>query len=67
MGDVDGTTLGQTALWSATAVDNTFNVLQGVVLEQINGFFGPKCDEALKKGAGSGMRCFGIPPSSPSA
>jgi hypothetical protein len=47
-GDVDGSTLAKTALWSATAVDNTFNVLQGVVLDQINDFFGPKCDAALK-------------------
>jgi hypothetical protein len=47
-GEVDGTTLAKSALWSATAVDNTFNVLQGAVLEQINEFFGPKCDEALK-------------------
>jgi hypothetical protein len=46
--DVDGTTLAKTALWSATAVDNTFNVLQGAVIEQINAFFGPKCDEVLK-------------------
>jgi hypothetical protein len=47
-GKVDGTTLAKTALWSATAVDNTFNILQGAVVEQINAFFGPKCDEALK-------------------
>ncbi len=47
-GEVDGTTLAKSALWSATAVDNTFNVLQGAVLEQINEFFGPKCDEVLK-------------------
>jgi hypothetical protein len=46
--DVDGTTLAKSALWSAAAVDNTFNVLQGVVIEQINEFFGPKCDEVLK-------------------
>jgi hypothetical protein len=46
--EVDGTTLAKTALWSATAVDNTFNVLQGVVVEHINAFFGQKCDEALK-------------------
>ena len=46
--DVDGSTLAKSAFWSATAVDNTFNVLQGVVVEQINEFFGPKCDEALK-------------------
>lgn len=46
--DVDGTTLAKTALWSATAVDNTFNVLQGVLIGQINEFFGAKCDEMVK-------------------
>lgn len=46
--DVDGTTLAKTALWSATAVDNTFNVLQRAVVSQINEFFGPKCDEMVK-------------------
>ena len=46
--NVDGSTLAKTALWSATAVDNTFNVLQGAVLEQINEFLGPKCDDILK-------------------
>ena len=46
--EVDGTTMVKTALWSATAVDNTFNVLQGAVIEQINEFLGPKCDEAVK-------------------
>lgn len=46
--EVDGTTAAKTALWSATAVDNTFNVLQGSVVEQINEFFGPSCDDALK-------------------
>jgi hypothetical protein len=46
--DVEGSTLVKSALWSATAVDNTFNVLQGTVVEQINEFFGAKCDEALK-------------------
>lgn len=47
--NLSGTTIAKSALWSATAVDNTFNVLQGTVLEQINEFFGPGCDEALKK------------------
>ena len=46
--DVNGSTLAKSALWSATAVDNTFNVLQGAVIEEINEFFGPKCDEVLK-------------------
>ena len=45
-GNVSGSASAKTALWSATAVDNAFNVLQGAVLEQINEFFGPKCDAA---------------------
>jgi hypothetical protein len=47
--NVTGSTIVKSALWSATAVDNTFNVLQGVVLEQINDFLGPGCDEVVKK------------------
>jgi hypothetical protein len=47
--NVGGTTIVKSAVWSATAVDNTFNVLQGAVIEQINDFFGPSCDKALKK------------------
>jgi hypothetical protein len=47
--NVEGATLVKSALWSATAVDNTFNVLQRVVLEQINDFFDSGCEEALKK------------------
>jgi hypothetical protein len=43
--NVGGTTIAKSAAWSATAVDNTFNVLQGVVIEQINNFF-VACDEA---------------------
>lgn len=46
--EVDGSTMVKSALWSATAVDNTFNVLQGAVLEQINDFLGTRCDEAVK-------------------
>lgn len=47
--DVDGTTLAKSALWSASALDNTFNVLQGAVVEQINAFFTTGCDEVEKK------------------
>jgi hypothetical protein len=47
--NVGGSTIVKTAVWSATAVDNTFNVLQGVVIEQINDFLGPACDVATKK------------------
>jgi hypothetical protein len=45
--NLGGTTIAKSAAWSATAVDNTFNVLQGVVIEQINTFF-LACDEAAK-------------------
>jgi hypothetical protein len=45
--NVGGTTIAKSAAWSATAVDNTFNVLQGAVIEQINTFFAA-CDEAAK-------------------
>lgn len=45
--NVGGTTIAKSAAWSATAVDNTFNVLQGAVIEQINGFFAG-CDEVAK-------------------
>lgn len=47
-GDVSGPTVVKNALWSATAVDNTLHVLQGVVVQEINEFFGPKCDAALQ-------------------
>jgi hypothetical protein len=45
--NVGGTTIAKSAVWSATAVDNTFNILQGVVVEQINTFF-VLCDEVSK-------------------
>ncbi len=48
-GSVEGPTMVKSAMWSATAADNTFNVLERVVLEQINDFFGSSCDEATKK------------------
>jgi len=48
-GEVSGSKAAKGALWSASAVDNTLNVLQGALLEQINEFFGPKCDAATSK------------------
>lgn len=47
--NVNGPTMVRRALWSATAVDNIFNVLQSTVVERINEFLGPGCDEALSK------------------
>jgi len=48
-GEVGGSTAAKGALWSATALDNAFNILQGVVLEQINDFFGSKCEAVASK------------------
>lgn len=44
-GKVEAPTLVKGAMWTATATDNTFNVLQSTVVEDINDFIGPKCDE----------------------
>jgi len=44
-GTVDAPTLLKGAMWTATATDNTFNVLQSTVVEDINDFIGPKCSE----------------------
>lgn len=44
-GEITAPTLVKTAMWTATATDNTFNVLEGTVVEDINDFIGAKCDE----------------------
>jgi len=44
-GAIEAPTLAKGALWSATATDNTFNVLQGTVIEDINDFVSNKCME----------------------
>jgi len=44
-GAIEAPTLVKGAMWTATATDNTFNVLQSTVVEDINDFIGPKCDE----------------------
>lgn len=44
-GKIEAPTLVKGAMWTATATDNTFNVLNGTVVEDINDFIGPKCDE----------------------
>jgi hypothetical protein len=51
-GKIDAPTLVKGAMWTATATDNTFNVLQTTLVEDINGFITTKCDEVkdeLKK------------------
>jgi hypothetical protein len=44
-GKLEAPTLVKGALWTATATDNTLNVLQGTLVEDINDFFSTKCDE----------------------
>jgi hypothetical protein len=44
-GKIEAPTLIKGAMWTATATDNTFNVLQSTVVEDINDFIGAKCDE----------------------
>ena len=44
-GKIDAPMLAKSALWSATAADNTFGVLQNTVVDDINDFIGPKCLE----------------------
>lgn len=44
-GKIDAPVLAKSALWSATAADNTFGVLQKTIVEDINDFIGTKCLE----------------------
>jgi hypothetical protein len=44
-GNIEAPTLAKSALWSVTAADNSFNVLQGTVVEDINDFIQNKCAE----------------------
>jgi hypothetical protein len=51
-GKIDAPSLVKGAMWTATATDNTFNVLQSTLVEDINSFITTKCDEVkdeLKK------------------
>jgi hypothetical protein len=43
-GKIDAPLLAKSALWSATAADNTFGVLQSTVVEDINDFIQNKCE-----------------------
>jgi len=51
-GKIEAPTLLKGAMWTATATDNTFNVLQSTVVEDINDFIGPRCDEVKAEWAG---------------
>lgn len=51
-GKIDAPTLVKGAMWTATATDNTFNVLQSTLVEDINDFIGPKCEEVKSEWQG---------------
>lgn len=44
-GKIEAPTLIKSALWTATAADNTVNILSGTLVEDINDFITTKCDE----------------------
>jgi hypothetical protein len=44
-GKIEAPTLVKGAMWTATATDNTFNVLESTLVEDINDFITTKCDE----------------------
>ncbi len=51
-GKIDAPLLAKSALWSATAADNTFGVLQNTVVEDINYFIGNSCMEVKEEWQG---------------
>jgi hypothetical protein len=51
-GTIEAPSLVKGAMWTATATDNTFNVLQGTVVEDINDFIGARCDEVKDEWTG---------------
>jgi hypothetical protein len=51
-GKVEAPTVVKGAMWAATATDNTFNVLESTLLEDINDFVSRKCDEVRSEWTG---------------
>lgn len=51
-GKIDAPTLVKGAMWTATATDNAFNVLQGMIVEDINRFATEGCDEVKQDWVG---------------
>lgn len=48
-GTLSAPTLLKGAMWTATATDNTLNVLQSTLVEDINDFISKKCDEVKEE------------------
>jgi hypothetical protein len=44
-GKIEAPTLIKSALWTATAADNTVNLLSNSIVEEVNAFLGKRCDE----------------------
>ncbi len=44
-GKIEAPTLIKSALWTATAADNTINLLSSTIVEEVNDFVGKRCDE----------------------
>jgi hypothetical protein len=51
-GKIEGPTLVKGAMWTATATDNTLNVLQSTLVEDINDFVHDKCMEVKDEWVG---------------
>jgi hypothetical protein len=51
-GKIVAPSLVKGAMWTATATDNTFNVLESTIVKDINDFIGPKCDEVKSEWEG---------------
>ena len=51
-GKIEAPALVKGAMWTATATDNTFNVLQSTIVEDINDFVDKKCTEVKDEWAG---------------
>ena len=51
-GKIEAPTLAKSALWSITAADNTFNLLQTIAVDDINEFLTTKCMEVKEEWQG---------------
>ena len=48
-GKIEAPTVIKSALWTATAADNTVNMLSSTLVDDINDFIGKKCDEVREQ------------------
>jgi hypothetical protein len=44
-GKIEAPTLIKSAMWTATAADNTVNLLSGTIVDEVNKFISKRCDE----------------------